>query len=129
MKKNKLTIQVNKPVSDGFAFALNPKNTPKWLDSLVAEETNEWPIKVSSIYRNKNKNGKWNEYVVTALEQDKMFEFVSKEDNYHVRYTYTPIDENNFELEYYEWVDTGELNEAFTQDMLEKFKTILESSK
>lgn len=75
-----------------------------------------------------NKNGEWHEYVVTAIKLNEMFEFASKEGNYHVRYTYKPIDENSFELEYFEWVDQGELEEPFTIETLKKFKAVLENS-
>ena len=43
------------------------------------------------------------------------------------KYTFTSIDENTCELEYYEWVDTGILSEPFTIDILERLKNILES--
>jgi hypothetical protein len=129
MKDKKLIIQINKPVSNGFAFALNPKNTPKWVDSFVSEETNEWPVKVGSVYKNLNKKGEWHEYIVTALRENEMFEFVSKDGNYHVRYNYKSIDENSFKLEYYEWVDDGELEEPFSMETLEKFRTVLENTK
>lgn len=44
MQKNKLKIQINKQVSEVFTFTITPENTKKWVDSVLIEETNEWPI-------------------------------------------------------------------------------------
>lgn len=37
----------------------------------------------------------------------------------HVKYTLKPLSDNQYELEYYEWVDSGDLDELFTQDILD----------
>lgn len=127
MKDKKLTIQINKPVREVFEFTTNPKNTHLWVNSIVHEETNEWPAKVGTIYKNRNKEGDWSEYEETSFEKDKSFVFSLKGGSYHVKYTFKELPNNGCELEYYEWVDEGKLEEPFTIDILEKLKSILES--
>lgn len=128
MKSNELTILINKPVSNVFAFVLNPDNTAKWIDSIVVEESNEFPVKKGTIFRNKDKDGNWSEYIVTEYEKDCSFVFTKKDGNYHVRYTFKSVDEKTTELTYFEWVDKGDLTDPFTLGILNKLKTVLENS-
>src|SRR6266571_4852348 len=122
MKEKKLSIQINKPASEIFTFTLNPANTPRWVNSIVNEEVSELPTKLGTIYRNIGQNGKWNSYTVTEFEDNRMFVLTSKDNNYHCRYTFRPIDENTTEFEYYEWVDKGILEDPFTPNILEKLR-------
>ena len=126
MKDKKLSIVIDKPVSEVFEFTTNPANTAKWIDGIVIEETNEMPPKLGTIYRNKGQSGGWNEYEMTVFEKDRTFTLARLNGNYHVRYTFKPTDDDGCEFEYYEWVDTGELDDTFSQDVLEKLKNIME---
>jgi len=127
MKSNKLIVKINKPVHEVFSFTLDPANTPSWINSIVKEETNEKPTKVGTIYRNQNQNGKWSEYTVTAYEENKFFIFTSSDRNYSVKYSFITINDITTEVEYYEWVNQGDLEEPFTAEILNKLKLILES--
>lgn len=126
MKDCKLIIKINRSAADVFQFTLDPKNTPVWVESIVQEEVNETPTQVGTVYKNVNKEGVWSEYLVTQYEKDRVFEFVASDKNYHVKYTFTPLSESTCELEYFEWVETGELEVPFTMVVLEKLKAALE---
>lgn len=129
MKVNKLLISIDRPVKEVFAFTTNPKKTHLWIPGIVMEKTNEWPIRLGTIYENVNRRGNWSKYTVCVLEENKIFELVLKNGNYHVRYTYTDLGNGAAKLEYLEWVDNGMLEDPFTQDILEKLKEIIESSR
>lgn len=127
MKDKRLAIVINRSAKDVFDFVLNPHNTPLWIDAIVQEQTNEFPVKKGTMYRNQNKEGKWSEYTVIEFEKDRMFVLKNNNNNYSVRYTLKPVDENKTELDYYEWVNQGELDDFFTIKLLEKLKGALEN--
>ena len=127
MRENKLSVLINKPVGEVFAFTVNPKNTPLWVDSIIEEKTSWWPIAIGSVYENRSKGGKWSAYTVVGFKENRLLELVSGDKNYHVKYTYKAIGNQASELEYYEWVDEGELDRPFTLRVLEKLKSLLEN--
>ena len=128
MNSNKLVVEIKKPVGEVFAYAIDPRNTHKWINFIVKEETNEWPVGIGSEYANQNQAGKWSGYKVTGFEKDKLFELTSKDGNYHVRYTFIPMDNKSCTLDYYEWVDNGELENPFLNSHLLKLKSLLETN-
>lgn len=71
-----LKVKINRSIGDVFIFVLNPENTPRWVKNIVAEKVNEWPVKVGSIYKSQNEDGRWSELEVTRLEKNKSFFFV-----------------------------------------------------
>jgi len=126
MRENRIFIEINRPVSEVFSFTINPCNTSKWAEGIKHEETNEWPVKAGSIYRNINASDEVSEYALVVLEENKVFELFLKDKGYHVRYTYIPISEDKSYMEYFEWVDAGVLDNSFTLEIMENLKKLLE---
>ncbi len=126
MKKNRLAVQINKPVSVVFKFTITPPNSTLWIPSIVKEKTNEWPVRKETVYKLKNEKGEWSRVTVSAIKENKFVEWISQDKNYHCRYELKPIDKNSTDLKYYEWVDQGKINEPFTKAILEKLKSVLE---
>lgn len=126
-KECKLKIEIKKPLATVFEFTTNPRNTPKWIASIVEEKASSFPPKVGTVYKNKSHEGLWNTYTVTACEPNALFELAMADNNYHVRYTYTPLNAQTTLLEYFEWVDKGTLETPFTQEILQKLKSAIEA--
>lgn len=127
MKDNKLTVIINKPISEVFEFTTDPHKTPEWIDSVEEEKTNEWPPRSGTIYKNRGQSGPWSVYKVTKYEGCKEFELVKQDEStYHVNYSYTSLPNGATQLIYHEWVTTGELEAPFPQVTLNKLKEIIE---
>lgn len=126
MKSKKLTIIINKPAKEIFDFTLNPINTPKWIDGITKEITNETPIKKGTIYKNQSVDGRWNEYELVEYEQGATFTLSRIDSDYHVMYTFRSLGDNKTEFEYYKWLDNGELDDTISKEVLEKLKKVIE---
>jgi len=63
---------------------------------------------------------------MTEFVKDKTFTLSRLDGDYHVRYTFESVDGIGCNFEYYEWVEEGELDDTFSQEVLEKLKSIME---
>ncbi len=129
MKSNILRIQISKSVHEVFIFTITPPNSKLWINSIKQEKTNEFPIRVGTVYKLQDEKGTWSEVTVTAIKENEFVEWISKDKNYHCRYTYKPIDDNTTKLIYNEWTKKGKLAEPFTFKTLETLKFVLENRK
>ena len=126
MKKNILEIIISVPVKKVFEFTINPDNTSKWIESIIQEKTNEYPIKIGTIYKNLNKKGIWTEYEVINFKKNKLFELKQKNNYYFVRYDYKSMHKMMTKLIYTEWVVEGHIESPFTGAILNKLKKNIE---
>lgn len=126
MKDVRLTVRIHKPIKEVFEFTTNPNNTPLWIGSIVKEETDSNPVIIGATYKNWNESGEMNEYRVTRYEPPAIFQLDAVHQDYKVKYTYTEISENETELEYYEWSESGQLHSPSMQEILDNLKRVLE---
>lgn len=124
MKENKIAVSINVPVSFVYEFTINPNKTHLWVPGMQKEETNEWPVRVGSVYRNTSDGQVWDEYVLTDLVENKFFKLEKKNSSYVVEYHYRELSPTNSELTYFEYGE--DLNNPFNQSILDGLKVIIE---
>lgn len=123
MGYNRLTVIINKPISQVFAFCITPPKVALWVPGFVNETASEWPPKVGTVYTEYKDDNTSFDIVVTDYKENEYIEWKTEDGKYHVRYTFTKIDESTAELEY---VETGEVTEPFTQEVLDRLKIAAE---
>jgi hypothetical protein len=127
MKSNRLKIIINKPKRDIFLFTTTPPNSVLWIPLVISEETDEWPVREGTVYKLKDKNNVTTEVSVKAVKRNNLIEWISKDKNYHCRYSFKSLDKNTTEMDYYEWVDKGDLDNPFTAGILDSLKFVIEN--
>jgi len=126
MKDVRLNIDINKPVKDVWDYILDSNNIPNWFCSIKEEIPSEIPTRLGTILRNRGDDkNKWSEYEVTELIKYKKYTLRLLGTIYSVTYTFT-YKEDITELEYYEWVEDGELTDPATMEPLELLKKAVE---
>ena len=125
MKENKITIIINNSIEKVFAFTTNPKNTQSWIPSIVQETSTEYPPQIGTQYKNRGEKDEWEYYKVVAFVKNKIFTLSDLKNNYFVKYTYKKLSDKTTEMEYFEWVENGELEKPFTREILQQLKDIL----
>ena len=128
MKQNKISIIINKPIEEVSGFTTNPKNTHLWIPSIEEEIAEEYPPKIGTQYKNRGDNSDWDFYKVVEFQKNKIFTLTDLDGNYHVQYTYKKIGDNQTEMEYSEWMENWELSNPFTDDIIQKLKSVMESN-
>lgn len=127
MKENKLTIFINKPVKEVFAYSLESNNVPKWITSIKEEIPSERPVRVGTQLKNICiNNSTWNHYEVIDFVQDKTFTLKRLNGDYFVKYTCTEKNDGT-EFEYLEWAANGDLDELMEMSALELLKKQIEN--
>ena len=126
-KENRISVVINKPISEVFEFTINPENTPKWIEYIKDEQVNERPIKIGTIYRNTNNGKDWDAYRVVEFDKNKLFTLKKRGSSYQVSYIYESLGASQTKLTYFEQDEKG-LKDPFSVRVLEKLKSVIEES-
>jgi len=127
MQNNKILIIINKPIEEVFEFTTNPMNTHLWIPLIGEEVAEEYPPKIGTQYKNRDNNSSWNYYKVSEFQNNRIFTLTDLLNNYHVRYTYHKLNDNQTEIEYFEWMNKGELDNPLAENIMQKLKSVIES--
>lgn len=120
--ENVLEIRIKRPVADVFAFAIDPANTPNWIESITHEEIDTTEVAVGTTYTNDT-----GILIVSAFEKDQVFELTSDDGSYVVRYEFEAITDSESKLVYSDGMTDGtSLKNPLGMDALRKLKSLLE---
>lgn len=125
MRENKITVVIDKPIDKVFEFTTNPQNTHLWIPSISVEVSDKYPPKINTRYKNRGESDNWDEYKVVDIKKNEVFILSDLDENYFVKYTYRKLDDNKTEMEYFEWMTSGELSKPFTESILGNLKKII----
>ncbi|MCL4877251.1 MAG: SRPBCC family protein [Anaerolineae bacterium] len=94
MIKNKIQVQINRPVETVFAFVVEPANTVQWLDVVSeAGKTSEGELGVGSVYRQLFRlRGETNQemfFEISVFEPNQSMAFRRKGGQYPISGVYT----------------------------------------
>ena len=126
MKKNKIRIIINKPISEVFLFSTNPQNTHLWVPFISKEVCSEYPPKIGSIYRSRRENGSWSEMKVMEFKKDEEFILSDLDEKLFVKYTYRKLDDSKTEMQYSDWMIDKKFLSPITKDVLGDLKKVME---
>lgn len=130
MSESRLEIQIERPIDVVFGFTINPMNTPRWLRSVKKERTSSNVIERGTEYYQivEADDGTTHEvvYVVTALEENRLFELHRANSTYWCSYTYEEIPAGT-RLIYREEATANESLDDLDDAALRMLKYILES--
>ncbi len=122
VKRNTLEIEIDRPVGEVFAYTTDPSHTHEWVEGITHETVDTVPVQVGSVYEND-----FGRLVVSAFEQDSVFELTSDDGTYVVRYEYGAVNDTSTNLRYIEWhVDGSELSDPLPRTALEQLKHLVE---
>lgn len=127
MKEVTLYVHIKKSPMEVFAFTTDPAHTPKWIESIVSETASDEQVGVGTIYKNCDRDGNVNEYLVTTYEPGSCFQLDATHQDYKVKYSYREVRPGETELEYHEWSESGKLHAPFMQEILDNLKQVMET--
>ena len=132
MKKNTLTIDIEKPVDVVFRFTSNPKNTPKWVHSILEEKTSDPEVKIGTVYFQKVDNGsetpKQSALVVTGFVKNKRLDFHLVNCEYTCSYRYEKIPTGTRLIYKEENGVDGEIESPMAMENMQILKKLIEET-
>lgn len=126
MKVNKLSVIIDKHISEVFEFTTNPQNTHLWISFISKEVSNEYPPKIGTIYKSCRENGNWSEMKVVEFKEDKEFILSSLDERLFVKYVYHNLDDNKTKMEYSDWMIDKKFKSPITKNVLKNLKKVME---